>query len=123
MSYVPYNKKLKHRASHLRNNSTRGETLLWQKLKHRQQGYDFNRQKPLLNYIVDFYCIKLKLAIEIDGSSHDEAKFEYDERRQRELEREGITFLRFTEYEARNSLYEVVQTIELKIMELEQQHP
>jgi very-short-patch-repair endonuclease len=51
---------------------TLGEVLLWQRLKRKQmRGFDFDRQRPIYRYIVDFYCKDLKLAIEIDGSSHD----------------------------------------------------
>lgn len=53
------------------------------------------RQKPILTYIVDFYCPTLKLAIEIDGASH-ELKEIKDERRQKELEKVGVRFIRFT---------------------------
>lgn len=51
---------------------TFGEVLLWQELRNKQfMGYDFDRQRPIGNYIVDFYCKDLFLAIEIDGLSHD----------------------------------------------------
>ena len=59
-------------ARSLRNNSTLGEILLWNELKQRKlSGYQFYRQKPLLGYIVDFYCPALKLVIEIDGKYHN----------------------------------------------------
>jgi very-short-patch-repair endonuclease len=54
---IPYNSNLKELAGKLRNDSTPGEVLLWNELKNKQMyGYDFHRQKPLLNYIVDLYC-------------------------------------------------------------------
>ena len=59
------------------------------------KGFDFHRQKPIGNYIVDFYCSKLRLAIEIDGSSHGD-KIQEDEIRQKEIESLGIKFLRFS---------------------------
>ena len=66
--YLPYNKDLKAFSRHLRNNSTLGEVLLWMQLRAGQlKGYKFNRQKPLGNYIVDFYCKRLNLVIEVDG--------------------------------------------------------
>jgi len=69
---IPYNPKLKEFARKLRNNSTKSEIRLWQQLKRKQFfGYDFHRQKPLLNYIVDFYCYELNLVIELDGYSHN----------------------------------------------------
>jgi very-short-patch-repair endonuclease len=68
----PYNPKLKELARQLRNNSTFAEVLLWNELKNKQiKGYDFHRQKPILNYILDFFCSELKLAIEVDGLTHD----------------------------------------------------
>lgn len=71
MQFVPYNKNLKEFSRELRSHSTLAEILLWQKLRASQfRGYAFNRQKPLDNYIVDFYCRKLNLVIEIDGDSH-----------------------------------------------------
>jgi len=72
MTYIPYNKKLNEFSRKLRNNSTLSEVLLWDYLRAGKiKGFKFNRQKPLLNYIVDFYCKELMLVIEIDGDSHD----------------------------------------------------
>ncbi|WP_271784819.1 endonuclease domain-containing protein [Aquimarina algiphila] len=68
---IKYNPKLKELARQLRNNATKSEIRLWQKLKRGQMySYDFHRQKPIDNYIVDFFCNKLQLAIELDGYSH-----------------------------------------------------
>ncbi|QQS36163.1 MAG: DUF559 domain-containing protein [Ignavibacteriales bacterium] len=90
-----YNPVLKDKARQLRNNSTKTEILLWRFLKGRQmKGYDFHRQKPIDEYIVDFFCNELMLAIEIDGISHI-GKEKQDEQRQRRLESFGIRFLRF----------------------------
>lgn len=73
--------------------------LLWYHLKGKQiKGYDFHRQKPILNYIVDFYCSELLLAIEIDGESHY-GNEEADKIRQNEIEKLGINFLRFDDSE------------------------
>jgi len=67
---IPYNPKLKELARELRNNSTKSEIILWKELKGKFEGkYDFHRQKPLDNYIADFYCHELKLVIEIDGET------------------------------------------------------
>jgi hypothetical protein len=69
---------------------TLAEGLLWNELKNRAiMGYDFDRQPPIGNLIVDFYCKDLFLAIEIDGDSHI-YRDEDDERRQSELEKRGI---------------------------------
>ena len=100
---VHYNPKLKSRAQQLRNNMTKGEVILWQRLKRSQMmGYDFDRQKPIDQFIVDFYCKALALAIEVDGSVHDsESAKAYDEERQAHLEGLGIRFLRFRDEEVR----------------------
>ena len=118
-SIIPYNPKLKEIARILRNNSTLGEVLLWKKLRNKQMlGYDFHRQKPIDQFIVDFFCPVLNLAIEIDGGSHetDEA-FEKDKKRQEHLENIGIKFLRFKESEVRNNMRGVLDAIENWIRE------
>ncbi len=74
------------------------------------------RQKPILSYIVDFYCAPLQLAIEIDGVTHD-AKTDKDVERQRKLEKIGVSFLRFSEGEVRNNLESVLREIEMWIKE------
>jgi very-short-patch-repair endonuclease len=96
---IPYNPQLKALARKLRKDMTFGETLLWNELKEdKLWGFDFDRQRCLDNYIVDFYCKELMLAIEIDGMSHNhEEVFDKDELRQEKLESLGITFIRFSE--------------------------
>ncbi len=107
------NKKLNAYARKFRKDSTLGEAILWSKLKSRSfLGLKFRRQVPVSNYILDFYCPKLNLAIEIDGSTHDENKYDYDVERQKEIESLGITVLRFTEHEVKTKLDDVLQTIE-----------
>ncbi len=101
---IPYNPSLKQLARDLRNKSSMSEIILWNKLKGKQMmGLDFHRQKPIHNFIVDFFCNELMLAIEIDGSTHNE-KFEIDFQRQQELETLGIKFLRFQDKEIRFNL-------------------
>jgi very-short-patch-repair endonuclease len=80
---------------------TTGERTLWQHIRKRQiLGIQFQRQFPIDNYIVDFYCKAYMLAIEIDGSSHDSPEAqEGDRHRQQTLEALGVEFLRFSEYE------------------------
>ena len=108
---IPYSRHLKQIARNLRNNSTLSETLLWRELKgNKIRGYDFHRQRPVHRYIVDFLCSELSLAIEIDGSSHDD-KEEYDIQRQKDLEALGVRFLRFTDREVKQNLHGVVETI------------
>ena len=109
---IYYNQNLKQLSRDLRNNSTLSEVLLWKQLKGRQiKGYQFMRQKPIEKYIVDFYCSKLKLAIEVDGHSHNE-RVEEDAERQNELEKLGIIFLRLDDKLIKTQIRHVVQVIE-----------
>ena len=78
------------------------------------RGYDFHRQKPIDNYIVDFFCSELMLAIEIDGESHF-GKEVYDKKRQRKLESFGVRFLRFDDNEVYYNCEKVLKTIEESI--------
>jgi very-short-patch-repair endonuclease len=114
---IPYNPKLKEIARNLRNNGTLSEILLWRYLKGKQMlGYDFDRQKPIHNYIVDFFCSELMLAIEIDGISH-ELKSKEDEVRQKILESLGIRMLRFYDSDVKKNLDGVVISIRNWILE------
>ena len=122
---IPYNPKLKSLAKDLRNNSTLGEVVLWKKLKGKQfLGYDFHRQKPLLEYIVDFYCAELNLVIEIDGQYHDHSDVYYkDIERQQDLEKYDLNILRFTEKEIKYQLQNVLRALEIYIEEFEKHTP
>jgi len=93
---------------------TLGEVLLWNELKQKRMlGYDFDRQKPIDNFIVDFYCKDLKLAIEVDGASHYvEGAFEKDKIRQKKLENLGVKFLRFDDEDMKQQMKGVVKEIE-----------
>ena len=113
----PYDKHLKDYARQLRNNSTLSEVLLWKNIKEKAYGIQFHRQVPILHYIVDFYCHEKKLAIEIDGDSHL-YKYEYDTRRQGELENLGIRFVRFTDAEVKNEMFSVLLALETVISEM-----
>ena len=121
---LPYNPKLKELARQLRNNSTQNEIRLWRYLKGKQMmGYDFHRQKPLLNYIADFFCHELMLVIELDGYTHNfEEVVEKDERKQKELEALGLTVLRFADIELMHDINNVLRTIEGYIEEFEEGH-
>jgi very-short-patch-repair endonuclease len=95
----------------LRNNMTIAEIRLWNELKNKQLcGLDFHRQKPIDEFIVDFFCPKLFLVIEIDGDSH-EGKLERDSQRQRDIEKFGVRFLRFSHEEVMQNLEGVVDSI------------
>jgi len=121
MYYLPYNRNLKDFSRMLRNHSTLGEVLLWMQLRAGQmRGYTFNRQKPLDKYIVDFYCKKLRLVIEVDGDSHHhpEARIK-DAIRQEILENLGVRFLRFDDLDVKKNIAHVLGEIERYIDEFE----
>ena len=109
---IYYDPKLKQLARELRNNSTLAEIMLWNEIKGRRlRGYQFMRQKPIDKYIVDFFCSKLKLVIEIDGESNF-GKEEYDRERQNDLESLGLTVLHFDDLEVRYNLEGVFKSLE-----------
>jgi len=94
-----YNPKLKEYARKLKNNSTKSEIKLWKYLKGKQMmGYDFHRQKPIDNFILDFFCHELMLGIEIDGYTHQfEEVFIRDLKKDKKMAETGIKILRFSD--------------------------
>jgi very-short-patch-repair endonuclease len=118
---IAYNPRLKARARELRQNMTYAEVLLWNRLKRRQMlGFDFDRQRPIGEYVVDFYCKALRLAIEVDGRTHDYKERE-DAGRQQGLERLGVRFLRFWNSEVKNDMRSVLERIAAGIRERQQE--
>jgi len=103
-----------------RNNPTESESILWEHLrKFRSEGFIFRRQHPVDIFIADFYCHKLKLVIEIDGEYHSrDNSLEYDDSRTGELERFGISVIRFKNEEVLNNCEAVLSKILVKIKEL-----
>jgi very-short-patch-repair endonuclease len=118
---IPYNPILKELAKKLRQNMTFTEVKLWNELKNgKMLGYDFDRQRPIGNFIVDFYCKDLLLALEIDGITHrDEKAILKDRTRQIELETLGVNFLRFDALLIVNKVESVLKEIENWIVEYE----
>ena len=118
---IHYNQNLKLLARKHRNDSTKSEIKLWQELKGKQIfGYKFLRQKPIENYIVDFFCNKLKLAIELDGYSHNfEEVVIKDEKKELHLNSLGIKVLRFDDNEVMNDINNVLRCIEIFILDFE----
>ena len=92
---------------YLRNNSTPYETKLWNELRNKKLGYKFRRQHGIGNYIVDLYCSKKKLAIEIDGNEHLNNK-EYDRERTESFKVLGVKVLRFWNSEVDKNLEEIL---------------
>ncbi|WP_321347468.1 DUF559 domain-containing protein [uncultured Draconibacterium sp.] len=115
-----YNKNLKEYARKLRNNSTLAEAILWDEvLKQKQlKGYSFLRQRPIGNYIVDFFCKELKMIIELDGTIHrfQKSKDKYREDNLREM---GYNIIRFHNEEILKNIRNVKISLELHIEEIE----
>lgn len=108
---LPFNPKLKQRARDLRKSGNLAEVILWIEIKSKKlNGLDFDRQKIIGNYIVDFYCHTNRLIIEIDGSSHDQ-KEGYDAQRDIYFLGLGLKILHFTDLEVKNNLDEVLEQI------------
>lgn len=113
--HIPYNKKLRPNATRLRKNMTKQEKHLW---------YDFlksypvrvNRQKMIDNFIVDFYCHKARLVIELDGSQHyQENDMEYDRQRTEILNAWELKVIRYSNFEIDNNFDSVCEDIENQI--------
>lgn len=114
---LPYNKNLKQFAQQLRENMTDAEYHLWWKVKTKQiSGLIFYRQKPIGDYIVDFYCPKANLVIEIDGSHHFIGEtIAYDRIRDDYLSSLGLKVLRFTNNDVLKNMKAVLEKIEAEI--------
>jgi len=112
---LPYNPLLRERARELRRAGNLSEVLLWQKLNRGQfRGYDFDRQKIIGNFIVDFFCLDCNVIIEVDGSSHNN-KVEYDHEREAFLVSLGLIVIHIP---ADDVLYRLT-----KVMERLHAHP
>ena len=115
-----YNKDLEQFGRKLRNNSTLFEVIFWDKLLKRKQlrGYQFLRQRPIENYIVDFFGKDLKLIIEIDGKIHQFKKGR-DKKREEVLKNLGYSIIRFQNNEILNNRFNVQKTLEYFIDDYE----
>lgn len=102
----------KDKRNDLKHNMTLEEELLWGKIRKDQLGVRFRRQYGIGEYIVDFYCPKLRLVIEIDGGQHYNQKgLEYDHVRKEYMKELGIKTLRFSNVEVRDDIESVVEEI------------
>lgn len=112
----------KHKRQNLRNQMPRAEVILWNCLRKRQiEGAKFRRQYSVDYFVLDFYCAELKLAIEVDGLSHDglEARL-YDRERQQHIEGFGIQFLRFKNGQVYRELNAVVEAMRQRVIALKE---
>ena len=106
-------KNIFENARSLRDNLTLAESILWSYLRKKSLGYKFRRQHPISIYIADFYCHALKLIIEVDGGIHTDLDVQRcDLERQKYLESEGISFLRFTNEDVKMRTEQVIAKIE-----------
>ena len=114
---LPYDRKLKERSQQLRKTMTAAETFLWSKIRMKQvKGHWFYRQKPIGEYIADFYCPKAKLVVEVDGGQHYSREIaEYDKVRTKYMSGQGLRVIRFTNAEVLSNIEGVVEAIESNI--------
>lgn len=114
-SYIKYLDKLKYLSQKNRKIPTKTEDLFWKSVLSRDKtGYRFLRQKPIGQLILDFYCSKLALDVEIDGDIHNTQKY-YDQERNNYLEIRGIITIRYTNNMVENNLEEVIKDLKTRI--------
>ena len=110
---LQYSDHLKKYSRLLRNEMTDAERLLWLKIRGKQlKGFQVYRQKPIGQFVVDFYCPKAKLVIELDGGQHYQKPIAArDKLRDRYMERLGLKVLRFSDKEVFENLTGVLEAI------------
>ena len=110
---VLYNQNLKQISRVLRKNSTDVERRLWSKLRRKNlDGFQFYRQRIIVNYIVDFYCPRAKLVIEVDGGQHYYGKTQNDDlKRDEYLNSIGIKVLRFSDRDVLKNMDGVLESV------------
>lgn len=121
---IPYSPHLKELAKMLRKSMTFSEVKLWMHLnKFQMMGYDFDRQRPMLNYIVDFYCKDLKLVIEVDGITHfDENVVAKDMVRDGDLAMYEVSVIRLNALELVDNINHALQIIANWILDYEKKN-
>lgn len=118
--YPTYDPKHKQHRQRLRTEKTKAEQVLWYELRGRKMGYKWRRQCGIGNFIVDFCCLELKLAIELDGPVHDEQK-EYDKARDADLVQRGYKVIRYKNDEALFDRERVLKDIKQRCDERKQE--
>ena len=112
-NHIPYNPRLKEFSRSMRGYGEKSEAMLWKRLKAKQTGFAFNRQKPILNFIADFYCKELGLVVEIDGASHfSHEAYEKDQERDRQMRAIGLEIIRVIDSDVRKDADTVATFIE-----------
>jgi very-short-patch-repair endonuclease len=116
---ILYNPTLKDLAKKLRQQGVLSEVLLWNKIKNKSLGFEFHRQVPIDNFIVDFFCHELMLAIEIDGNSHLNSEVQVNDiKRQEILETIGVKFIRFSDLDVKQKMNDVIRLLQIKLKEI-----
>ena len=111
--FLPYNPKLKDYSRQMRVYGEKSEAILWKYLKAKGVGFAFNRQKPILNYIADFYCKELEVVVEIDGAAHFASDAQKkDEERDRQMKVLGLRVIRVMDEDVRRNPERVAWYIE-----------
>ena len=112
-----YNKKLQTRARILRKIMTDAERMLWSKLTRKQlSDFQFYRQRIIGNFIVDFYCPRAKLVIEVDGGQHYHGKIESSDKiRDASLKNLGLKVLRFSDRDVLKNIDGVLEEIHINL--------
>ena len=115
---LPYNAELKEKARELRKAGNLSEVLFWNAVKNKQLNQlDFDRQRIIGNYIVDFYCHEYALVVEIDGESHDH-KQAYDEARNQYLQALGLHVIHVQDIEVKKNLAGVIELVRMYVAEV-----
>jgi very-short-patch-repair endonuclease len=110
---IPYDRKLRSLARALRKNGTPAEARLWRVLKGNALGYEFHRQDPMDDFIVDFFCHERNLAVEIDGCSHNQKeRHSRDQVKDERLKSLGIRVVRFSDAEVMRNTAAVLDAIQ-----------
>lgn len=113
---IPYNPQLKEFARVLKKNSSLGEVILWQQIRRSMLGVEFRRKVPIHQYIADFYCHELSLAIELDGKSNDELiKKENDAVRDFILKKLGVKVIRISERDVKMNRDSVLSFLQKQV--------
>lgn len=122
MKKIPFQGYLIKYAESLKENMTFSEVRFWKQVRNREMmGYTFERQKPILNFIVDFYCSELALVIEIDGLTHEDERTQLkDDHKENELKKIGLEVLRFSAREVIKDMPNVIRALENYILDLEE---
>jgi len=112
---IKYKDCLKFVSQRNRKVPTESEQLFWKKVLSRDEtGFRFLRQKPIGRFIVDFYCSKLLIVIEIDGSSHDR-QYNHDPERDKYFEVRGIITIRYSNEMVNNDMQYIIDDLKLRL--------